>query len=74
MFEFRHIKKGKYFSHLWRALKIALFLCVSGVYLGIHAFFPFWQQPKFFRLRYVGLTIRKEVKKMTIEEIADGKI
>ena len=74
MFDFKHVKKERYFSHLWRSLKMAAFLCASGLFLLVHAILPFWQQPKPFRLQRVGLTIRKEVKKITIEAIADGKI
>tara|TARA_R110000824_G_scaffold52422_7_gene145455 strand:- start:1063 stop:1287 length:225 start_codon:yes stop_codon:yes gene_type:complete len=74
MFDFKHVKKGRYFSHLWRSLKVAAFLCASGLFLLVHAILPFWQQPESFRLRRVGLLVRKEVKKITIEAIADGKI
>tara|TARA_R110000737_G_scaffold113756_2_gene146798 strand:+ start:253 stop:414 length:162 start_codon:yes stop_codon:yes gene_type:complete len=53
---------------------MAAFLCASGLFLLVHAILPFWQQPESFRLRRVGLLVRKEVKKITIEAIADGKI
>lgn len=68
MWSWAHFKEEGWLIHTKRSAKLSGLLLLSGIAMILHVIIPFWQQPKFLRVRAVSGILYK-----TMEECEERK-